>query len=132
VWLVAAAYLAVLGWILFGEDERFLRRAAVDVYATLKDSMPNAVRPQHYEVVLFGLLFVPLGWLAVRLTRRPAAWVAAGCVWLTVMVELAQVAFLDRSGSAVDVIASSAGAILGVVIARPKETSALNRKSLAG
>ncbi len=122
-WLVAAVYLAVLGWILFGEDERFLRRAAVDVYASLKDSMPTAVRPQHYEIVLSGLLFVPLGWLAVRLTGRPPAWVAVGCVWVAVMVELAQVALLDRSGSAVDVIASSAGAILGVVIARPKQAS---------
>ncbi len=116
VWLVAAIYLAVLGWILFGEDARFLRRAAVDVYATLKDAMPAAVRPVHYEIVLYVLLFVPLGWLALRITGRAAAWVACGCVWLAVMIELAQTGLLDRDGSAVDVLASSLGAIIGVVL----------------
>ena len=122
VWLVTAAYVAVLGWILFGEDARFLRRAAVDVYATLKDAMPGAVRPVHYEILLYALLFAPLGWLAVRVTRRPVAWVAMGCVWLAVMVELAQTGFLDRTGSPVDVLASSAGAIVGAVLARPRGT----------
>ena len=116
VWLVTAAYLAVLGWILFGEDARFLRRAAVDVYATLKDAMPGAVRPVHYEIVLYALLFIPLGWLALRVTGRAAAWVACGCVWLVVMIELAQSGLLDRAGSPVDVLASSLGAIVGVVI----------------
>jgi hypothetical protein len=121
VWLVAAVYLAVLGWILFGEDERFLRRAAVDVFTTVKDAMPAAVRPAHYQIVLDALLFVPLGWLALRLTRRPAAWVACGCVWLAVMAEFAQVAFLDRTGSVVDVLASSVGAIIGVVLGQVGE-----------
>lgn len=116
VWLATAIYLAVLGWILFGEDARFLRRAAVDVYATLKDAMPAAIRPVHYEIVLYALLFVPLGWLALRLSGRAAAWVACGCVWLTVMIELAQTGLLDRSGSAVDVLASSLGAIVGVLL----------------
>ena len=120
MWLGAAAYLAVLGWILFGEDERFLRRAAVDVYVALKDAMPAAVRPAHYELVLHALLFLPMGWLALRITHRPVAWVAVGCVWLTVMIEIAQTAFLDRAGSPADVLASSAGAIVGAVLARPR------------
>jgi hypothetical protein len=122
VWLAAAIYLAVLGWILFGEDKRLLRRAAVDVYATLTDAMPAAIRPVHYEIVLYALLFVPLGWLALRLTGRAVAWVACGCVWLTVMIELAQTGLLDRSGSAVDVLASSLGAVVGVLLGRPRST----------
>ena len=122
VWLAAAIYLAVLGWILFGEDERFLRRAAVDVYTRLKDAMPGALRPVHYEIVLHALLFVPLGWLAMRTTGRPAAWVACGCVWLIVMIELAQTGLLDREGSAVDIIASSLGAIVGVLLGRRRST----------
>ena len=98
-------YLAVLGWILFG------RTSASCAGPPSTSTRPEgrdaaAVRPLHYEIVLVRPALRPAraGW-PLRLTGRPPAWVAVGCVWVAVMVELAQVALLDRSGSAVDVIA---------------------------
>ncbi|GAA2127074.1 hypothetical protein GCM10009843_26140 [Nocardioides bigeumensis] len=123
MWLLTAAYVALLGWILFAADKRFLRRIAVDVYTALGEGMPTAVRPAHYELALYVLLFIPLGWLALRATRRPMSWVAVGCVWAVVMAEFAQVALLDRRGSVVEVLAASFGAMLGTLVAQRAEDS---------
>ena len=122
-----AGYLALLGWVLVGADKRFLRRIGVDIYDALRDAVPAGVRPVHYELLLYALLFVPLGWLLLRLTGRPTAWVAVGCVWIVVMIECAQIAFLDRRGSAVEVLVGSLGAILGTVVAQSGSVSGRDR-----
>ena len=121
VWLLTAAYVALLAWILFAADKRFLRRIGVDFYSALGDGMPASVRPVHYELALYVLLFIPLGWLAHRATQRPMAWVAVGCVWAVVMAEFAQVAFLDRPGSVPEVLAASCGAMLGTFVSQRAE-----------
>ena len=120
VWLLTLAYLGLLGWILLGADRRLLRRAGTRIYSWVGDAVPESVQPFHYEIALLVLLFVPLGWLLLRATQRSVAWVAVGGVWLAIMVEAAQSAVLDRSGSFVDVIAASVGAILGAVLGRPR------------
>jgi glycopeptide antibiotics resistance protein len=62
------------------------------------------------------LLFLPLGLLGTLLWRRPAV-VLAACVALSFLVEAWQ-GFIGRGGDALDVVHNSAGALIGVLLAR--------------
>ena len=116
LWCALVAYLAALAYVLLASDERFLDRIAVRVYTTLSDGGLTRVEPAHYEVALNLLLFVPLGWLGVLVTRRSAAVVAVSCTWISLMVEVLQRGVLDRPGSVVDVMAAAFGSMLGAIL----------------
>jgi glycopeptide antibiotics resistance protein len=61
-------------------------------------------------------LFLPLGLLGTLLWRRPL-WVATGCLAFSFLIETWQ-DLNGRGGDAVDVVHNTAGALLGVLLAR--------------
>lgn len=80
----------------------------------------TAVTYRRIEFVSNVLMFVPIGVLGVLAFDRVPWWlIPAGCLVLSVLVELAQLVFLSaRLGSIVDVAANLAGALLGATLAR--------------
>jgi hypothetical protein len=75
--------------------------------------------PTLWERLLNVLLFVPIGFLGVPLRPKWALWrwAAAGLV-ASVTIEVVQVLMPGRDGSAWDVVANTAGAFVGALIAR--------------
>lgn len=114
---LGALYLAGLFWSLVGADGWGLNRLTVRLYVAFAPVTPAGARPEDYGTALNVLLFVPLGWLLVRATRRPA-WMA---VLLALLAsggaELVQLVFLDRQAGVVDVVANGAGALVGALLA---------------
>lgn len=70
------------------------------------------------EVSANVVLFVPLGWLVAALLPRAFWWVGVLLgVGVSVTAEAAQLLFLpERFSSVVDVVANSAGALLGALL----------------
>lgn len=112
--LLAAAYFALVSWLLMFAEPRVLRRLAVRSSATLADGGVSAT-PGQLSLAIALALFVPVGVFLYLLVTKPVAVVLLG-TWLVVMVEAAQVGLLDRQGKVVDVIAGVAGVLLGAAL----------------
>lgn len=123
-WAVAAIYAAVLIWLVIFADAWSLNRLTVWMYVQMLGIAPQNTSPEHYGALLNVLLFVPLGWLLVRLT--PLSWwlAAATCGLVSSTVELAQYLFLDRQSSWGDVVANLLGGLVGAVVAALGQTYA--------
>ena len=116
-WLTVA-YLVIIGWITFGPTPWRTRPAAED-YDVLSPSTwldeGTWTRLSSGEFVANILLFVPLG-LLLRLAFPRVTWVGAALLGggITVAIEVLQV-WTPRVSDPRDVLANSAGAILGAI-----------------
>lgn len=111
-------YLVGLFWSLFGADAWGLNRLTVRLYVAFGPVAPAGLRPEDYGIALNVLLFVPLGWLLARATRRAAWVVVLLALPASAAAELVQLGFLDRQAEVVDVVANAAGALVGALLAR--------------
>lgn len=117
LWTLGALYLAGLFWSLFGADAWGLNRFTVRLYVAVGPVAPAGLRPEDYGTALNVLLFVPLGWLLARATRRAASVVVLLALIASAAAELVQLGFLDRQAEVVDVVANGAGALVGALLA---------------
>ncbi|SOD98674.1 VanZ family protein [Blastococcus haudaquaticus] len=119
---VVAVLLAVggitLGPVEFVADGRRTVMALVMAAAEpLAEPFPGTVHRAQVEAVANALLFVPVGALAALVLRRSGTVlpVASG-VTVSVLIELAQLALPGRVSDPVDVVANTAGAVVGVAL----------------
>ncbi|MFC7361123.1 VanZ family protein [Nocardioides astragali] len=115
---VGAAYLLGLVVVVASPWGWELNRLTVDLYVQLRYDWPIApdwVSPEHYGALLNVVLFVPFGALAVLVTGRPWWWVIPAAALASVAIELAQGRWLARDDSSWDVVANTAGALLGAL-----------------
>ncbi|TXK19494.1 VanZ family protein [Homoserinibacter sp. GY 40078] len=76
-----------------------------------------AIRHDGIEIVANVMLFVPFGVIGVLIALSRVVVIAAAAVFST-LIELVQGAFLEqRTASVTDVIANTAGAVVGVLLA---------------
>ncbi|MDQ1605844.1 MAG: hypothetical protein QOJ18_211 [Microbacteriaceae bacterium] len=119
--LVTVGYLGLVGWITLGpqplnsQDQRLLAR--ILSYFGNHD----ATRWINYNLVEFSAnvaMFVPLGVFFLLLLGRRRAWLAMllGVV-ITVGIETAQLFIAGRVSDPRDVLANSAGTLIGVLAA---------------
>ena len=90
------------------------------VVDALQQAGATAVTYRRIEIFANVLMFVPLGVLGVLAFARARWWlVPVGCLVLSILVELTQLAFIsDRFASIVDVVANVTGALVGAALAR--------------
>ena len=115
---VGAAYLLGLVVVVASPWGWELNRLTVDLYVQLRYDWPIApdwVSPEHYGALLNVVLFVPFGALAVLVTGRPWWLVIPAAALASVGIELAQGRWLARDDSSWDVVANTAGALLGAL-----------------
>jgi glycopeptide antibiotics resistance protein len=120
---VGAAYLLGLVVVVASPWGWELNRLTVDLYVQLRYDWPIApdwVSPEHYGALLNVVLFVPFGALAVLVTGRPWWWVIPAAALASVAIELAQGRWLARDDSSWDVVANTAGALLGALAVTPR------------
>ena len=113
---LGAAYLVVLAVLVLGPWGWELNRFTVWLYVQLRSDVPVApaeALPEHYGFLLNVLLFVPLGVLLTLVSGRPWWWVALVACAGSAAVELVQWRWLEREGGGADVLANTAGALLG-------------------
>jgi glycopeptide antibiotics resistance protein len=114
-------YLALVGWITLGpqplnsKDQRLLARI-LSYFGNY-----DATKWINYNLVEFSAnvaMFVPLGLFFLLLLGRKRAWLAMllGVV-LTVGIETAQLFIAGRVSDPRDVLANSAGTLIGVIAA---------------
>lgn len=120
VWLTAALFVVLQPIPHLGND-------SIDALSSLARAvgLGAVVTPDVAGFVLNVALFVPPTVLASVLLRDVPAvgWVAAAFV-ASGLVELAQLALPDRTASALDVLANTAGAAIGVgLVARLRPTA---------
>ena len=116
MYAVGAAYLVLLVVLVTGPWGWELNRFTVWLYVQFRSDVPIAPHgalPEHYGIILNVILFVPLGALLAHLTGRPWWWVTLVACAASAAVELAQWRWLDREGGWVDVLANTAGALVG-------------------
>lgn len=78
--------------------------------------VPASIRPGHYEAALNVMAFVPLGFAAVVLLRRPLWQVVVALLALSVGAEIVQaLPVMDRQPSLRDVLTNGTGAVLGTI-----------------
>ncbi|SFA83467.1 Glycopeptide antibiotics resistance protein [Nocardioides alpinus] len=115
---LTVAYVVALGVVVTGPWGWELNRLTVDLYDRFRYDWPIAphwVGPEHYGWLLNVVLFVPLGALAVVLTRAAWWWVVAAAALTSGLIELAQWEWLARVGDWHDVVANTLGALIGAV-----------------
>jgi glycopeptide antibiotics resistance protein len=92
-----------------------------DILATLHDAgVPPQVNYSFVEIASNVVMFIPLGALIAALLPTNRWWAAALMGGLgSCLIELAQLALLPhRFASVVDIMANTAGALLGALLAR--------------
>lgn len=113
----ATAYAVLLAVLVLGPWGWGLNRATVRLYVLFRYDWPVApdrALPEHYGVLLNVLLFVPVGAFVVLMTGR--LWRAAlASALLSVAVEGAQWAWLQRQAQLSDVVANTLGGVLGAL-----------------
>jgi VanZ family protein len=122
VWLALALYIGLLALIVLWPVpvDRPARGLLGDVLETLhRHGVPAWINYGVVEAAANVLLFLPFGLLAGLLLPRRRRWLAAaGAVLLSAGIELAQSGLLpERFGTVQDVLANTAGAVLGVAAA---------------
>ena len=119
--LVTIAYLGVVAWVTLGPQplstasRGLLRR----ILAALGNhELTDWITYDRVEFVANVLMFVPIGLLFVLLFGRRQWWLAVLIgIAITLMIELAQSSIIDRVSDPRDVLANTAGAFLGVLVA---------------
>jgi glycopeptide antibiotics resistance protein len=129
--LLTLGYLGLVGWITLGpqpldtHDQRLLAR----ILSLLGNH--EATKWVTYNLVEFSAnvaMFVPLGVFFLLLLGRKRAWLAMLLgVILTVGIETAQIFIAGRVSDPRDVLANSAGALIGVIAALIVTTPAAMR-----
>jgi len=112
------AYLVALLVIVIGPWGWALNRLTVALYVQFRYDWPIApawAGPEHYGYLLNILLFVPMGALAVGITRRPWWLVTLAAALASSAIEVAQSLFLARLGDVHDVVTNTLGALIGAV-----------------
>ena len=129
-----AAYVLGLVVLLAGPWGWVLNRLTVRLYVFFRYDWPiapDAALPEHYGVLLNVLLFVPLAALGVLVVARPWWWVVLLAAAGSALAEVVQGLWLAREGDWRDVVANTAGALLGAVAASTwtsARTSAVSRR----
>jgi VanZ family protein len=121
VWLALALYIGLLALIVLwpAPVDRPASGLLGDVLGTLhRHGVPPWINYGVVEAAANVLLFLPFGLLAGLLLPRHRRWLAvAAAVLLSAGIELAQSGLLpERFGTVQDVLANTAGAVLGAVI----------------
>lgn len=112
-----AVYLVVVGILVFTPGGRSVGGPIAAVLDAVRNLGIDATIAQ-VELGLNVLLFVPLsllGWFLFR-RQRVRFWAVAG-VLVSVVIELTQLAIPGRVTSLQDVVANTAGATLGALVA---------------
>jgi len=111
-----AVYLAIVCFLVFTPGGRSVGGPIAAVLDALNGLGIDATREQ-VELGLNVLLFVPLSLLGWYLLRRGVGfWVAAGAL-LSAVIEVVQLAIPGRVSSLQDVVANTAGAAIGALVA---------------
>ena len=113
---LAVAYVLALGVLVTAPWGWQLNRLTVRLYVLFRYDWPIApdwASPHHYGFILNIALFVPLGVIAVLLTRWSWWRVVLAAAAVSTAIEVAQWLFLDRVGDRADVLANTLGALLG-------------------
>ncbi|GAB3018436.1 hypothetical protein GCM10011376_00580 [Nocardioides flavus (ex Wang et al. 2016)] len=120
---LALGYGVALAVLVAGPWGWALNRLTVAIWVQLRYDWPlapNWVTPEHYGVLLNVVLFVPLGALAVLLTRSPWWAVTVLAAGGSAVIEAVQWLWLDRQGTWVDVAANTLGAAVGAAAVTPR------------
>lgn len=118
--VVAAAYAVGLVVLVAGPWGWALNRLTVALYVRFRYEWPVApgwARPEDYGVLLNVLLFVPVGYLLVRLAGRGWWWAVLVAAVGSASIEAAQGLLLAREAAWVDVAANTTGAAMGAAVA---------------
>jgi len=120
--ILLPVYLVVLGYIVFSPSDEATETPGLiawlfDAVDRLRDALPPA-----YVALEFGAniaLFVPFGLLvSIAFARLPWWAVAALGFGTTVTIELVQSTLPTRFSTLSDVVANTAGTLLGLLLAR--------------
>jgi glycopeptide antibiotics resistance protein len=134
--ILLPVYLVVLGYIVFSPSDEATETPGIvawlfDAVDHLRDSLPPAYVA--LEFVANIALFVPFG-LLVRIAFGRLPWWAVAALGLatTVTIELVQSTLPTRFSTVSDVIANTAGTLLGLLVARavrrrPDQSSGMSR-----
>lgn len=116
---LAAAYVVALAVLVGGPWGWALNRLTVRLYVLFRYDVPIApgwALPEHYGVLLNVVLFVPVGALLVVVLGRRWWWATLAAAALSGAIELVQLVFLAREASWGDVVANTAGALVGALV----------------
>lgn len=117
--LATVGYVLVLAALVFTPISWALNRFTVRLYVLFRYTWPIApdwALPEHYGLLLNVVLFVPLGYLMVRLTGRSGWWAIVAALAGSLGIEAVQLG-LDREPSWADVATNTLGGGLGAVLA---------------
>lgn len=120
-WRTVALYATGLALLVLTPIGHVLNPITVELYVLFRYRIPIApdwMLPEHYGALLNVLLFVPLGWLAQRLTERPWWQVALAGLALSLGIEIVQLTLLPRVADPWDVASNTLGAALGGLAAQ--------------
>lgn len=115
---LAGVYVLALLVLVSGPWGWELNRLTVRLYVAFRYDWPIApdwASPSDYGFLLNILLFMPLGALAVLLSRRSWWLVTLAAALGSSAIEVVQWLFLVRDGDVNDVVANTLGALLGTV-----------------
>ncbi len=118
LWAAYAAYLVSLAYVVLSPQGTAAGQAVLVTYRAL-GLVGLDVAPALVEPALNVILFVPLSLLGGYLFRavRLGGWVLAGAA-VSALVETLQLVIPGRVPTFLDVVANTAGALLGAVLAR--------------
>jgi VanZ family protein len=118
--VLGALYLAFIAGVVFWPTpvDRPASKTIAQVFVWLhRHGVPNWIGYSLFEWLANVAFFVPFGVLAVLVTRRVLWAVALGC-GISTAIELTQWLVLpERTGSVLDVLANTSGALVGAAIA---------------
>ena len=127
-WALLAAYVLVVAWILLNPDGEFSRdgsATAMRLASALHLPSFVVVRAEFFANVAITAPLPVLGTLAVG-RRRVGTWVTVAFVASLSVEAIQNFVYTDRVGDYGDIVANTAGALLGAVVAW------LARRVLAG
>lgn len=123
--LLALLLLATLGtaaWIVFAPSNATPHNAILETARWLRErGVPARIADGDVvDFVLNIVLFGPLGFVGLLLWRRPGVlgWTALGCAASSGVEAYQLLALPARSGSFLDILANTAGALVGAALAR--------------
>jgi VanZ family protein len=118
--VLGALYLAFIAGVVFWPTpvDRPASKTIAQIFVWLhRHGVPNWIGYSLFEWLSNVAFFVPFGVLAVLVTRRVLWSVALGC-GISTAIELTQWLVLpERTGSVLDVLANTSGALVGAAIA---------------